>query len=68
LFYYKYASDYYSNITIESKHTCIEFGCIYGLTLAGKYSNFVENVRRLFVETNQGLRYSTKQFYTSLPC
>ena len=37
---------------IESKHTCIEFGCICGLTLAEKYSNFVGNVWRSFVETN----------------
>ena len=52
---------------IESKHTCIEFGCIYGLTLIGKYSNFVGNGRRSFVEIDQGLRYSSKWFYTSLP-
>jgi hypothetical protein len=45
---------------IESKHTCIEFGCIYGLTLAGKYSNFVGKVRRSFVQIDQGLRYSSK--------
>jgi hypothetical protein len=45
---------------IESKHTFIEFGCIYGLTLVGKYSNFIGNVRRSFIETNQGLRYSSK--------
>jgi hypothetical protein len=45
---------------IESKYTCIEFGCIYRLTLAGKYSNFIGNVRRSFVEINQGLRYSSK--------
>jgi hypothetical protein len=61
------ALEYYSNIIIGSKHICIEFGCIYGLTLAGKYSNFVENVRRLFVETNQGLRYSSKQFHIYFP-
>jgi len=54
LFYYKYALEYYSNIIIESKHTCIEFGCICGLTLVGKYSNFVGNVWRSYVETNQG--------------
>ena len=52
---------------IESKHTCIEFGCIYGLTLVGKYLNFVGNGRRSFVEIDQGLRYSLEQFYTSLP-
>jgi hypothetical protein len=34
LFYYKYALEYYLNITIKSKHTCIEFGCTYGLTVA----------------------------------
>jgi hypothetical protein len=33
---------------------------ICGLTLAGKYSNFIRNVRRSFEETNQGLRYSSK--------
>ena len=54
LFCYKYASEYYSDMIIESKHTCIEFGCMYGLTLVGKYSNFVGNVWRSFVETNQG--------------
>jgi hypothetical protein len=37
-----------------SKHTCIEFGCICGLILAGKYLNFIGNVRRSFVEINQG--------------
>jgi aspartate/glutamate racemase len=24
--------DFYSEMIIESKHTCINFGCIYGLT------------------------------------
>jgi hypothetical protein len=52
---------------IELKHICIEFGCIYGLTFAGKYSNFVGNVRRSFIEIDQGLMYSSKRFYTSLP-
>jgi hypothetical protein len=52
LFYYKYALEYYSDMIIESKHTCIEFSCIYGLTHAGKYSNFVGNVRRSFIETD----------------
>ena len=45
---------------IESKHTCVEFGCIYGLILVGKYSNFIGTVSRSFVETDQGLRYSLK--------
>jgi hypothetical protein len=54
LFCNKYALKYYSNIIIESKHTYIEFGCICGLTLAGKYSNFVRNIWRSFIETNQG--------------
>ena len=67
MFCYKYALEYYSDMIIESKHTYIEFGCIYGLTLVGKYSNFVGNIRRSFVETNQGLRYFSKQFYTSMP-
>ena len=52
---------------MKSKHTCIEFGCICGLTLVGKYSNSIGNVTRSIVETNQGLRYSSKQFCTSLP-
>ena len=59
--------EYYSDIIIGSKHTCIELDCIYGLTLVGKYSTFVGNVRKSFIETNQGWRYSSKQFCTSLP-
>jgi len=62
LFCCKYASEYYSDMIIESKHTCIEFCCIHGLTLAWKYSNFVGNVRRSFIETNQSLRYSSNNF------
>jgi hypothetical protein len=42
------------------------FDCTYGLTHAGKYSNSIGNVTRSFVETNQGLRYSSKQSHTSL--
>jgi hypothetical protein len=70
LFCYKYASEYYSDMIIESTHACIEFSCIHGLTLVGKYLNFIGNVRRSFVGTNQGSSYSSKQFCTSLhePC
>jgi hypothetical protein len=45
--------DFYSEMIIESKHTCVKFGYIYGLTLIGKYSNFIGNVWTSFVETNQ---------------
>jgi hypothetical protein len=38
----KYALEHYLNITIKLEYTYIEFGCICGLALIGKYSNSLE--------------------------
>ena len=58
-------SCFYFNESWLLNQNILVFGCTYGLTLVRKYSNSIGNVRRSFIETNQGLRYSSKQSHTS---